>query len=119
MSPFGSLLKEYLRSSNCQQKELARCMGWSPSYISLMVNGKRQPPAKDKVRQIAIALDMSGEGYKKLKKAAAESRRLVVAPGEVSAEHIVAMNRMNEYLREAPAEKQGRILSILEGDAGM
>ena len=119
MSPFGKLLKECLRSNACKQKELARCIGWSPSYISLLANGKRQPPADDRVRQIAIALGMSDEGYKKLKKAAVESRRLVVTPGEVSAEHIVVMNRMNEYLREVRPERQGRILSILERGAGM
>lgn len=119
MNSFGVLLKESLRAAQCKQRDLANRIELSPSYISLLVRGKRQPPSDEKVRQIALALDMPSTEYQRLKKAAAESRRLVVTPGEVSTEHIVAMNRMNAYLREVSPEKQGRILSILEGDTGM
>lgn len=56
---FGSLLSKYRKKASISQRELAAILGLDSTYLSKIENGKRTPPERDVVLEIAKTLDVN------------------------------------------------------------
>jgi len=56
---FGKLLEKHRKKARIPQKQLGLMLGLDSSYISKIENGKRNPPSRDVVIEIAGAFDLN------------------------------------------------------------
>jgi transcriptional regulator with XRE-family HTH domain/ADP-ribose pyrophosphatase YjhB (NUDIX family) len=56
---FDQLLRNYRKKAGIRQKELSAVIGIDATYLSKIENGKRNPPDRDVVLEIADALDLN------------------------------------------------------------
>lgn len=71
MNEFGILVERHLGAVGWRRADLARATGYSPSYVTNILNGLRTP-TPEAVRRIAAALELSDAASAALHNAAAQ-----------------------------------------------
>ena len=66
MKPFHTLLNTYREQRGLSSTALANGAGLSPSYVSLLLRGKKASPSAQTVRALAGALDLTQEELEEL-----------------------------------------------------
>lgn len=78
MNEFGTTLRSTLWAYKIKQKDLARDLGWTDSYLSQIVRGHKTV-SPEHVAEIATALVLSPDQLEKLHRAAARDRGYEIA----------------------------------------
>ena len=73
-SPFGNLLDSHLKRKGLTPGELAKKASISPSYVSLLISGKKGGPSKKIIEQLAHALELTKDEKLEFRAAAEESK---------------------------------------------
>lgn len=58
-SRFGEIVRDKRNEKGFTLRKFAQMADLSPSYISLMERGEQPPPGEEKIRQIALILDLN------------------------------------------------------------
>ena len=53
--PWTSKVVAEMHANKIKQKDLAKAIGWTPEYVSMVLNGKRNPSNAQKKIEMAIA----------------------------------------------------------------
>ncbi|WP_427339014.1 helix-turn-helix domain-containing protein [Caloranaerobacter sp. DY30410] len=107
----GDNIKKIREAKGFEAKEMAKAIGVSESYISLIENNKRKNPKIDVLKKIADFLGV------KLSDLLDESEPLVVK--ENAAEYTVdelelEFERLKPRIRKLPKEDKERIINIIK-----
>jgi transcriptional regulator with XRE-family HTH domain len=81
-TPFGNLLGKYRERNDLNLEELAEKADVSPSYISLLIRGKKGRPRNQVIERLAQALELT-EAEKLEFRAAAEVSRVDSSPNRI------------------------------------
>lgn len=114
-TPFGNLLSKFRDQKNLKLEELAKKADVSPSYISLLIRGKKGRPRNQVIERLAQALELTEDEKLEFQEAAEMSRagsspdQLVqrlpyMLPAEAGIEAVhrsLSMDLLNEYFLNA------------------
>src|SRR5687768_1999276 len=73
-TPFGNLLDTHRKQKKLTPRDLAHKADVSPSYISLLISGKKGRPSDKIIEQLAQALELTEEEKLKFQEAAEVSK---------------------------------------------
>lgn len=102
MSEFGELLKALRKEKKITQRRLAELIGIDFTYISKIENGSMEPPAEDKIINMAKVFDM-------------DSNELLIVAKKVPSDFqkiITENTNVTKFLRSVPKLSEDQWKSI-------
>lgn len=84
MSPFAHFLRDVRIKRDLRQTQLARRLGYEPSYISALERSEKGPPRQDFVHRLIEGLDLTEGEQSELREAVIASRRQISLPPQAS-----------------------------------
>lgn len=98
MSPFAIYLRALRKQRGLRQNELARRLGYEPSYISALERSDKGPPKQDFVDRLIRILALSDEEQLALSQALRLSRRQISLPFRASEREYVLLHQLEPQL---------------------
>lgn len=98
MSPFSRYLKELRVKRGVRQKELARQLGYEPSYVSALERSEKGPPKQDFVNRLIRGLALTEEEQATLAQALKVSRRHISLPSRASEREYALLHELEPQL---------------------
>jgi len=111
---FGALLRNRREASRKSLREFARCLGLSPSYVSMVELGKLPPFGADHIRAAAVFI---GADPIELLQAAMADRNSVELDASVSQAHRTASTALAMHWHALTIQQLETIAAIVNGDA--
>lgn len=84
MSPFANYLKKLRGRRSLRQKEMAKRLGYEPSYISALERSEKGPPKEDFIQRLTRVLDLNEDEQAGLLAALDVSGRQISIPAYAS-----------------------------------
>jgi len=111
MTPFGLFLTNMRRSRQLRQKQLAMDLGINASYISALEKGRKEPPSKQVLERLIVALELNDEEQAALWESAEQSKKSFQLPkGMMLAEY----QMVNKLRKQLGSLSEGQIILILD-----
>ena len=115
MTPLTLELNPLIHLKRIRQKDLANMLGVDPTYLSAVINGRKNPPGEAFFDKLRDKLDLSEEESKRLEQAISYSQKRYLMPDHAEPyQYELAWHFMNmlETLKPGQASAIREILKL-------
>lgn len=98
MSPFAIHLRYLRKQRGLRQCELARHLGYEPSYISALERSEKGPPRQDFIQRLIRGLELDEGEQAELAQALKASRRQFSLPARASEQEYALLHQLEPQL---------------------
>lgn len=98
MSPFSYFLKDVRSARGMRQNQLAKLLGYEPSYISALERSEKGPPKQDFIDRLIRGLELTDQEQAALAKALKLSRRHISLPSRASEREYTLLHQLEPQL---------------------
>lgn len=113
MSPFAIYLRALRLSRGLKQQDVARLLGYEPSYLSALERSAKGPPRQAFVARLVRVLRLSSVEQADLHEALRKSRRQVCLPWTASLEEYELMRELEPQLGRLNSAQVALIRHVL------
>lgn len=118
MTPFGAAIRKMRLERGISQKEMAKCLGVSPAYLSALEHGNRGTPSFDFLQRIAGYFNIIWDDADALFRLARLSDpKITIDTSGLDPAATEFANRLSEEIRHLDARTIGEMRASLEDSA--
>jgi len=116
MTPFGDFMRVVRRSRRLLLKDVARMLGVTPSYLSMLEHGRKGKPATEFINRLKCVLNLSDREYAEMLEAAKNSAKKIELRGNITPDKYRVANVFARKLPSLSDDQLSHIRRILTVD---